>query len=805
MNIGIELRYIVVGDAGGIAPLIKGVLDELFNNSSGHNFFVFCTIYNRNLLNNPVKHVHFFTLSPDTYWKEVDQFCIDKGIDVLFRSYPNEDTLIFPMSRQIFMIPDIQHEFFPDFFSPEVIRSRRLAFNRTLLEAGAICTLSDYARKTLEEYQWTRCKDIFLVSPALQVDYEQKNNALTETEGKMVPIKDFFLFPANLWPHKNHRRVLEAFSSFLDNSGRDMEFVLTGHPDNWPTIRDDFPGLPVRHLGFVSSQLLSALFHKAVALVFFSLYEGFGIPLLEAFKHSTPVICSNTTSLPEVGGKAVLTCDPTDVNAMSCLMEKVVSCDSLTREKLVENGKIRLHHYTWGQSAQNLLDGCKRVASDINFDKSTHRMRLTEQKPPLVTIVTPSYNQGRFLKRTIDSVLGQTYPHIEYMVMDGGSTDESVEILKSYNNQFYWVSEPDGGQTAAINKGFARSNGQIHAYLNSDDVLLPNSVEKIVDYFKKNPHADMVYGLADYIDEDDSFIGTYKTQDYSFATLVNDCCVCQPAAFWRQRIAEKTGPFNEELEFAMDYEYWLRIDRAGGRIFHINDKLAFSRLYNDTKTMSSRSEIFQEIFKISSQWGGYVSESYFYGFWNHRVFECTTGWPRFFKILPGFTHLMTKISRKKQSLTNISIKMVLCRVLQTRIGTLLKRLLFSMAWPHCLFHRFAQAFVGRNHTIIGVSSSNFMAPVCSFVPRKSLSNKNCYFIGVAPVDTVVTIKQNGKKLTKLGMKKNQQHKIQFSLPENTTGVVKIIFNSSFLNKLKCRAHACQLIGTNFFFEKDIIL
>ena len=113
-------------------------------------------------------------------------------------------------------------------------------------------------------------------------------------------------------------------------------------------------------------------------------------------------------------------------------------------------------------------------------------------------------------------MLQQTYPHIEYMVMDGGSNDESVEILRSYGKRFDWVSEKDRGQTEAINKGFARSQGEILAYLNSDDVLQPEAVEKVVNFLLDHPEVDLVYGEANYIDKEDQVIGRYPTREYSF-------------------------------------------------------------------------------------------------------------------------------------------------------------------------------------------------------------------------------------------------------------------------------------------------
>jgi len=253
-----------------------------------------------------------------------------------------------------------------------------------------------------------------------------------------------------------------------------------------------------------------------------------------------------------------------------------------------------------------------------------------ESSLPSVSIVTPSYNQGRFLKRTIDSVLNQTYPHIEYRVCDGGSTDDSVAILKSYGDRFPWVSERDRGQAHAINKGFAGATGEIRAYLNSDDVLLPDAVEKAVNWFTAHPTCDMVYGHGLYIDEQDALTGEYNTLDYSFERMMVYCIVCQPAAFWTTRIAQKIGDFDESLHFALDYDYWLRIDRAGGRIEHLPEPLACSRMYPQTKTASGQVKFTDEIIRVCLKNAGWVNFSAVQGYWYQRCFESKTGWPSYF-------------------------------------------------------------------------------------------------------------------------------------------------------------------------------
>jgi glycosyltransferase involved in cell wall biosynthesis len=255
---------------------------------------------------------------------------------------------------------------------------------------------------------------------------------------------------------------------------------------------------------------------------------------------------------------------------------------------------------------------------------------------PLVSIVTPSRNQGRLIARTIDSVLAQTYPNIEYRVVDGGSTDGTLDVLRSYGTKFEWHSEPDRGQAHAINKGFVRSRGEILTYLNSDDVLLPDAVATVVDLFSHNPDVSMYYGEAHYIDAEDRITGPYATAEYSFERLMHDCCVCQPAAFWTAKIAQKVGPFDESLDCVMDYDYWLRIDRAGGLIRHVPTVFANSRLHPANKTLSQRRKIYREIFAVCKRHGGYVSYNYVQGYWHHRFRE-QPGW--LFKLMGVTPHL----------------------------------------------------------------------------------------------------------------------------------------------------------------------
>src|SRR5262249_49910336 len=156
------------------------------------------------------------------------RLCKEKGVDVLFRGYPLEQHVDFPLHRQVVEIPDIQHEYFPEFFDADCLRSRRAAFSLVLGGAGAIGTISEFARWTLLEQHCTHCDDIFLMSPALQTEHHRgADEPLTAAEEALLPAGDYFLFPANLWAHKNHARVLQAFRRLLKTTNHRVEFLFT--------------------------------------------------------------------------------------------------------------------------------------------------------------------------------------------------------------------------------------------------------------------------------------------------------------------------------------------------------------------------------------------------------------------------------------------------------------------------------------------------------------------------------------------------------------------------------------------------
>src|SRR5258706_6583962 len=231
-----------------------------------------------------------------------------------------------------------------------------------------------------------------------------------------------------------------------------------------------------------------------------------------------------------------------------------------------------------------------------------------------VSIVTPSYNQGQFIERTLRSVGNQTGAEIEHVVCDGASTDNTVEILKSFSPPVRWVSKNDRGQTDALNKGILATDGEIIGWLNSDDIYYPRAITRVMAFFEANSDIDVVYGMADHIDLQDHAFEAYPTEPWNFERLKETCFICQPALFFRRRVVEKHGMLNESLHYCMDYEYWLRLGRAGVRFVYLQERLAGSRLYPENKTLGARVKVHGEINDMIKKMFGRVPDRWLFNY-----------------------------------------------------------------------------------------------------------------------------------------------------------------------------------------------
>ena len=229
---------------------------------------------------------------------------------------------------------------------------------------------------------------------------------------------------------------------------------------------------------------------------------------------------------------------------------------------------------------------------------------------PRVSIVTPSYNQGGFLEETLRSVLLQGYPDLEYIIIDGGSTDDSVDIIRRYTAWLtYWVSEPDRGQSDAINKGFRNGSGSILAWLNADDLHEPGAVSAAARTFSDHPDAVLLYGDCANIDPDGKVFSLSRSRAYDRDRLIRfwPNFIPQPTAFFRRSAFEAAGGLDVSLHFAMDYDLWIRLGALGSAVY-LPRTLARFRVHPSSKTSAGSVTYWPETRLVSRRHGG--------GFWS---------------------------------------------------------------------------------------------------------------------------------------------------------------------------------------------
>jgi glycosyltransferase involved in cell wall biosynthesis len=213
---------------------------------------------------------------------------------------------------------------------------------------------------------------------------------------------------------------------------------------------------------------------------------------------------------------------------------------------------------------------------------------MTAPAAPLITVVTPSYNQGMFIGDTIESVLGQDYPAVEYLVVDGASTDSTLDVLRRFEGRVQWVSERDRGQTDAINKGWRGARGEVIAWLNADDVYLPGALAQVAGFFREHAHIDAVYGDCDYVNPAGRVLEPYPTRPYDYVALVRSArnFIPQPATFLRRRVLDTVGYPDENLHYVMDFDYWLRVGLKHA-VAYLPTRLAATRLHAGAKSVTS--------------------------------------------------------------------------------------------------------------------------------------------------------------------------------------------------------------------------
>src|SRR5262245_38390119 len=271
LTIAVDLYPLVAGVSGGIVPWVRGVLRELARLHPMDHLLLFHRSGTPPLKfrGKNVRFVPLYEEDQRIFYSKMTNYCKNAQVQVIIRTYPQELHPSLPFEQQVFLIPDLQHEYFPDFFAHDELVVRRRAFAYALSRGGAVGTMSEYSRSTVMANPWTLCRDVFLMPAALPEECrdEGKHASLPE---QVRMFDRFFYMPANMWLHKNHRRLFEAFRLSLPGLPPKTGLVLTGNPNGYAEVVRGYNKLPIIHLGFVPPEQVTALFREAAALVFFS-------------------------------------------------------------------------------------------------------------------------------------------------------------------------------------------------------------------------------------------------------------------------------------------------------------------------------------------------------------------------------------------------------------------------------------------------------------------------------------------------------------------------------------------------------
>ena len=415
------------------------------------------------------------------YWRTPDvetlrrAGAMDAEVALSIPGYIHPDLM--PLTN-VLVMPDIQHEYCPEFFPGRELDERRRLYTQSAHRAAHICAISEFTRQTLIERLGIAPERVTTTRLAADPIFEPGSPARGDHRRVLdrygLPSGQYLLFPGNTWPHKNHQGAVEALRVLREAYGLDPLLVCTGSPKGAEgelraKIRAAGLEARVRFLGYCPTSDMPALYEGAAALVFPSLFEGFGIPLLEAMWCDCPIVCSNTTSLPEIAGDAALLVDPRSPEDLAHAMSRVLT-DTATRQALIERGRRQVTGFSWQEFT---LDDRVRPASSPT---APQRVGLPMAALPRISIVTACLDPTASLVETVESVVRQGYANLEHFIVTGGARDGILGRLARHP-QVTLVSDPGRGRASALNMGFSLASGAIWAILDAGDCLLPGALD----------------------------------------------------------------------------------------------------------------------------------------------------------------------------------------------------------------------------------------------------------------------------------------------------------------------------------------
>ena len=696
MRIGVNLLSLVPGGIGGLEFYVRRLIDVALRETE-ICFVLFANPSAAESFRQVAERVEIRVAERDIGTLALERMIVQATLDVWWCPWVDWRPLQPPVPAVV-TIPDLQHENLPENFAATELKARQVSYFVAAHLAKRVITFSEFVRDDINRRYRLGVERIRAIPLGVGYDTDGSEPSASLIHEVKERFGSGFLYcPAAAWPHKGHETLFGALRA-LRSRGHTERLLLTGTRNENDSrlaraIRDSGLERDVDALGMVSHSMVRALYRGCGVVILPSRFEGFGMPVVEAFLEGAPVVCSEAGSLPEVARDAALLVAPGDEVALATAIERILD-DRVLRATLVQRGRERAPEYSWKKTvratievfgnattgsvadseiaralgpllsqlrehaleveslteesrsglealrtvsaeSESRLEALRKVTAESEarlevIEKLTAGRRHSRpselasvqivrpappaepnrdvRRMPTIGIVVPSLNQGPYLAEALESLFRQNYPRLEVVVMDGGSTDGSVDVIRRYADRLtHWQSEPDGGQSAAINDGVEHLSSEIIGWLNSDDLHWGRTLWTVADAWLDHPTAGLYIGNGLRLDAETGDFSPFCPRHVALnrrALAEGIDFILQPSTFFARTAWTEVGGLRSDLHYCMDWDIIQRVAARYPAVL-IQDFLAASREHDETKTRGgSLSRVF-EIARLAQERTGH--------------------------------------------------------------------------------------------------------------------------------------------------------------------------------------------------------